>query len=132
MSVAGSNCAEISVAPRKVVDRTRRLVGILTLADFMRHADLDGPQGLGGKLRAFVSRSGLTHSDRPEVVGQIMTRQVRVASADPASSRPRRPTKPTASTRNTVLRCAASAIPRLVPWRLWRNGLASWWPTRLL
>lgn len=65
-----------------VVDRTHRLVGILTLADFMRHAELDGHEGLGGKLRAFVARSGLTHSDRPEVVGQIMTRQVRVASAD--------------------------------------------------
>ena len=27
MSVAGSNCAEISVAPRNVVDRTRRTPG---------------------------------------------------------------------------------------------------------
>ena len=27
MSVAGSNCAEISVAPRNVVDRTRRMPG---------------------------------------------------------------------------------------------------------
>ena len=27
MSVAGSNCAEISVAPRNVVERTRRMPG---------------------------------------------------------------------------------------------------------
>ena len=27
MSVAGSNCAEISVAPRKLVERTRRMPG---------------------------------------------------------------------------------------------------------
>ena len=27
MSVAGSNCAEISVAPRMLVDRTRRMPG---------------------------------------------------------------------------------------------------------
>ncbi len=37
--------------------------------------------GLGERLRAFVSPSRRTHSDRHEVVGQIMTRQVRVASA---------------------------------------------------
>lgn len=64
-----------------VTDRTRRIVGILTQADFMRHARLDTHVGLGERLRAFVSPSRRTHSDRPEVVGQIMTRQVRVASA---------------------------------------------------
>ncbi|AEG93783.1 HPP family protein [Ramlibacter tataouinensis] len=65
-----------------VVDPTRRIVGIVTLADFMRHADLDRHEGLGERLRALLRASGLTHSGRPEVVGQIMTRQVRVASQD--------------------------------------------------
>jgi CBS domain-containing membrane protein len=64
-----------------VTDRTRRIVGIVTQADFMRHAQLDAHTGLAQRLRAFVRRSRRTHSDRPEVVGQIMTRQVRVASA---------------------------------------------------
>jgi CBS domain-containing membrane protein len=65
-----------------VTDRTRRIVGIVTQADFMRHANLDTHVGLGQRLKAFVTASGRTHGDRPEVVGQIMTRQVRVASAD--------------------------------------------------
>jgi CBS domain-containing membrane protein len=65
-----------------VVDRSRRLVGIVTLADFMRHAGIDRQDDLGGRLRALIRPDGRTHSDKPEVVGQIMTRQVRVASAD--------------------------------------------------
>lgn len=65
-----------------VTDRAKRIAGIVTVADFMRHADLDQHDGLGERLRGLVRRLGLTHNDRPEVVGQIMTRQVRVASAD--------------------------------------------------
>ena len=65
-----------------VVDRVGRVVGIVTRADFLRHADLHSPQGLGERLRAFIAPSGRSHSDKPEVVGQIMTRQVRVASMD--------------------------------------------------
>jgi CBS domain-containing membrane protein len=63
-----------------VTDRARRIVGIVTVADFMRHADLDRHDGIGQRLRALVRRSGTVHSDKPEVVGQIMTREVRVAS----------------------------------------------------
>ena len=63
-----------------VIDRTRRIVGIVAAADFLRHADLDELGGLGERLRALVQRSGSTHSDKPEVVGQIMTRNVQVAS----------------------------------------------------
>ena len=65
-----------------VVDRVRRIVGIVTLADFMRGADLDGHESIDRKLRALIRRSGLTHTTKPEVVGQIMTRQVRVTSED--------------------------------------------------
>lgn len=64
-----------------VVDRVRRVVGIVTLADFLSGADLDVHPGFEQRLRAFLRPSGLTHSDRPEVVGQIMTRRVRVTSA---------------------------------------------------
>jgi CBS domain-containing membrane protein len=64
-----------------VVDRAQRIVGIVTVADFMRHADLDRHDGIGERLRALMRRVGATHSEQPEVVGQIMTRQVRVASA---------------------------------------------------
>jgi len=66
-----------------VIDRARRIAGIVTVADFMRHAQPDaGPLGLGQRLRALVSRSGRVHADKPEAVGQIMTREVRVAGAD--------------------------------------------------
>ena len=39
-------------------------------------------EGMGERLRGLVRRLGVSHTDQPEVVGQIMTRQVRVASAD--------------------------------------------------
>jgi len=65
-----------------VIDRARRVVGIVTVADFMRNVDRDQHEGLTSRLRALVRPSGATHTDRPEVVGQIMARQVRVASAD--------------------------------------------------
>jgi len=63
-----------------VTDRAHRIVGIVTVADFMRTANLDRHEGIGNRLRALVSRDGLVHSSKPEVVGQIMTREVRVAT----------------------------------------------------
>lgn len=65
-----------------VIDKVRRVVGVVTLADFMRHADLDFHHGWVTRLRHLLTPSPTTHSDKPEVVGQIMVRQVRVASAD--------------------------------------------------
>jgi CBS domain-containing membrane protein len=64
-----------------VVDRVRRIVGIITLADFMRHAEVEVHDGIGARLRQLVRRAAAVHSDKPEVAGQIMTRQVRVSSA---------------------------------------------------
>jgi len=64
-----------------VVDRARRVVGVVTLADFMRAADLDLHAGFATKLRAFLTPSPGVTSDKAEVVGQIMTRRVQVASA---------------------------------------------------
>ena len=63
-----------------VVDRTFRIVGIITLADFMRAAELDIYQGFDEKLRKLIKRTPGVNSEKPEVVGQIMTRNVRVAS----------------------------------------------------
>ncbi|WP_325341506.1 HPP family protein [Xylophilus sp.] len=64
-----------------VIDPSRRVVGIVTRADFLRHAGLPRREGLADRLRALLRPSGLPHADKPEVVGQIMTRAVRVASA---------------------------------------------------
>lgn len=63
-----------------VIDRARRVIGIITLVDFMKHADLDAYDGFDAKLRRFVQRTFKTHSDKPEVAGQIMTAPVHTAS----------------------------------------------------
>ena len=65
-----------------VVDRARRLIGIVTLADFMRGADIDMHEGWATRLRALLRPTPHSHSDKPEVVGQIMNARVRVASFD--------------------------------------------------
>ncbi|WP_395703482.1 HPP family protein [Aquabacterium sp.] len=65
-----------------VIDRQRRIVGILTLADFLRAAELDVHEGFDAKLRRLIRATPGVRSDKPEAVGQIMTRQVRVASAE--------------------------------------------------
>ncbi len=65
-----------------VIDRSRRVVGIVTVADFLEHAGLNRPEGVGQRIRSMIRLEGVTHSDKPETVGQIMTRSVRVASHD--------------------------------------------------
>lgn len=65
-----------------VIDLSRRIVGIITMADFMREARIDQAPGMAHRLREFIRPDGLSTSDKPEVVGQIMTRQVRVVSQD--------------------------------------------------
>ena len=65
-----------------VVDRASRVVGVVTLADFLRDAELDLHAGWAERLRSMIRATTTTHSDKAEVVGQIMTRRVRVASAD--------------------------------------------------
>lgn len=63
-----------------VVDKHRRILGIVTLADFMHHANVKAPGHLADRLRTLLHRTTTLHTDKPEVVGQIMTSQVRVAS----------------------------------------------------
>ena len=65
-----------------VVDRHMRILGIVTLADFMRHANIETHTGLREKLHALLKQTTTVHTTKPEVAGQIMTAQVRVASAE--------------------------------------------------
>jgi len=65
-----------------VIDQGRRIAGIVTLADFMREAGVDPHPGWARRLRDWLRPSATSHSDKAETVGQIMTRQVRVVSAD--------------------------------------------------
>jgi CBS domain-containing membrane protein len=61
-----------------VVDAARRLVGIVSIGDFMRHVQPGAaPQGMGQRLRALVGQPQPARS-----VGQIMTRAVRTASVN--------------------------------------------------
>jgi len=64
-----------------VVDRSSRVVGIITLADFLKHTGVDEHATLAARLKAFVKRVETTYANKPDVVGQIMTRRVQVASA---------------------------------------------------
>jgi CBS domain-containing membrane protein len=65
-----------------VVDRSFRIAGIVTLADFLRAAELDVHEGFDEKLRKLVRMTRSSYSSKPEVVGQIMTRNVRVMGMD--------------------------------------------------
>lgn len=65
-----------------VLNRARRVIGMLAQSDFVRYADLDDVSTLGARLRKLIRRTRHTHSDKPEVVGQIMTRAVKGAYID--------------------------------------------------
>ena len=59
-----------------VLNAARRVIGIVTQNDFLRHGELDEYGSFRQRLRRFVARSPLTHSEKPEVVGQIMSSKV--------------------------------------------------------
>lgn len=65
-----------------VVDNYRHVIGIITLIDFLKAAQLNRPDKLRERLRAFLQPNGKTHSDKAEAVGQIMTKSVFTAGAD--------------------------------------------------
>lgn len=61
-----------------VVDSLRLVVGIVTVADFMRLANLDVHEGLGQRLRALV----MGRAGQPTSVGDIMSSPVQVAHVE--------------------------------------------------
>jgi CBS domain-containing membrane protein len=65
-----------------VVDRVNRVIGILTQIDFMKHANLEVYEGFASKLKRFIQRTTTINSDKPEVVGQIMSSNVISAKVD--------------------------------------------------
>lgn len=65
-----------------VVDRSRHVIGIISLSDFFRHAGADRYQSLGEKLGRLLRYTPTVTSEKPEVVGQIMTAQVLTAGED--------------------------------------------------
>lgn len=65
-----------------VVDTVRRVIGVVTLADFMRDPTLDTHAGWADRLHALLRPTRTVHTDKAEAVGQIMTSPVQVAYAD--------------------------------------------------
>lgn len=65
-----------------VVDNFGRLTGILTVADYLRQMDDTTAAGLAVRLQGLLKRTPGTHSEKAEVVGQIMTTQVHAARID--------------------------------------------------
>lgn len=59
-----------------VVDRSRRVIGLLSLEDFLREVSPEANRSMGEAVRHLLARSPHTHSDKAEVVGQMM-REVR-------------------------------------------------------
>jgi len=64
---------EHEVGALPVVNRGMRVIGIITQTDFLLHGGLDDYQGVRQRLQGLLERSGLSHTDKPEVVGQLMT-----------------------------------------------------------
>lgn len=65
-----------------VVDRSRRVIGIVSQSDFLRHARLDGHASLAERLAHLLKASLRSHSNKPEVAGQIMRKDVLLARTD--------------------------------------------------
>jgi CBS domain-containing membrane protein len=70
------------IAAIPVIDRGRHVLGMITLADFLRHAGNAGFRGLGDRLRDLTRRTTDVISSKPEVAGQIMTRPAATARED--------------------------------------------------
>jgi CBS domain-containing membrane protein len=62
-----------------IVDRAQRVIGIITLVDFLKRANLKTYDTFQDKLMKFIKRTPGLASDKPEVVGQIMAAPVYTA-----------------------------------------------------
>lgn len=65
-----------------VIDRARHVIGIVTVSDFVHHADQLPHETLAERLAALRRRTPTLESDKPEVAGQIMTHPVLTARED--------------------------------------------------
>lgn len=64
-----------------VIDGARRVLGIITLEDFLKSASVDFHQSFGQRIRGFMKGiPGL--NSLPNAVGQVMSKPVRVISED--------------------------------------------------
>jgi CBS domain-containing membrane protein len=55
-----------------VVDRLGRVIGLVSLEDFLRYVAPDRGRPIGENVRRLLRPTPTSHTDKPEVVGQIM------------------------------------------------------------
>jgi CBS domain-containing membrane protein len=67
-----------------VLDRARRVVGIIGQGDFLPHAELAEHQTVAERLRRLVGIAGSERGVTPKTVGEIMTAPVTTVRADEA------------------------------------------------
>ncbi|HSG24467.1 MAG TPA: HPP family protein [Azonexus sp.] len=65
-----------------VVDAGRHVIGVLTMENFLRHVHADVGQAIGDNIRRLLRPTPSAYSDKPEVVGQIMSQGVVLASTE--------------------------------------------------
>jgi len=65
-----------------VIDPFRRVIGVITLVDFIKRANLKTYETFEDKLIRFIRRTPGDTSEKPEVVGQIMATPVVTARED--------------------------------------------------
>ena len=65
-----------------VLDRARRVIGIINVADFLKHGDLERLETFLGQVRRILRPVDALFSERPEVVGQVMSSPVRSVAED--------------------------------------------------
>lgn len=65
-----------------VVDRARRVVGLVGEADFMADLGLDSYKTLAARFHRWIAPPASDYADTPEAVGQIMDNRVQTARED--------------------------------------------------
>ena len=65
-----------------VIDRARRVIGIITRNDFFKFINLSAYESFQDRFRAFVRRTTNVSTDKPESVGHMMTTSVTVLPED--------------------------------------------------
>lgn len=65
---------QLKVLP--VLDRTHRIIGIVTQYDFLKNLKLTPYESFQDKWLAFIRSTNATHTNKPEAIGHIMTRKV--------------------------------------------------------
>jgi CBS domain-containing membrane protein len=73
---------ERDVRALPVVDQWGHVQGIVTRADFIEHAQIEHHDRIADRLHRLLARTTTAHSNKPEVVGQIMGAPSHVARED--------------------------------------------------